>query len=56
MENYKERNDLDQYKDSLLLKSFNLSLEESKLLCQKYAYKLNEITQKNSNTFSFLTC
>lgn len=41
-------NDINSYKDSILLKQFNLSLKESKLLCQKYCRNLEEMEFENA--------
>lgn len=41
-------NDVNSYKESILLKKFNLSLKEAKLLCQKYCHNLEEMQIENN--------
>lgn len=40
-------NDINLYKNSILLQKFNLSLKEAKILCQKYCFNLEELKVKN---------
>ena len=40
-------NDINLYKNSILLQKFNLSLKEAKLLCQKYCFNLEELKIEN---------
>lgn len=53
--NSQKENNINDYKNYILLKHFNLSLEESKILCNKYTYKIENLnTKEYINTKNFL--
>ena len=47
IEHAKTNNNIEEYKNYMLLKKINLSLAETKLICQKYCYDLNHFHISN---------
>lgn len=51
-----QNGDDEQWKNFTLLKKYNLSLDEAKILTQKYSYKIEDVeTDRYASTKSFLT-